>query len=395
MSRPAAGENWDCVQFAFGFLQSKYLFKTRKEYAMALNLKVNLREHSYKIVIGRNILTTLGVELKGLNLSGEALVITHPLLKKLYGKTLEKSLAEQGFGVKFFEVPQGEASKSSKVFIGLLEKIARHSVNKNIFIVAFGGGVIGDLSGFVASVYRRGVAYVQVPTTLLAQIDSAIGGKTAIDLPVGKNLVGTFYQPKLVLSDAVLLGTLDKRQIRNGLSEAVKYGVIADRRLFDYISRNVAKLLNSDAKVLEEIVYQSSRIKAKVVEQDEKETRGLRTVLNFGHTVGHAIEAAGQFSVYQHGEAVALGMRVAAQLSVRLKLLTAKEEAILSGLLSDIGLPEKITGVKFSEILKHMMHDKKFQSGKPRFVLCTGLGSVKVVDGVLLPDIRAAIKTCL
>lgn len=360
---------------------------------MALSLKVNLREHGYKIIIGRHILQNLGVELKSLNLSGQALVITHPLLKKLYGKTLEKSLVAQGFGVKFFEVAEGEESKSTKTFVALLEKIARHDVNKNIFVIALGGGVVGDLSGFVAAVYRRGVPYVQVPTTLLAQIDSAIGGKTAIDLPVGKNLVGAFYQPKLVFSDVELLATLDKRQIRNGLSEAVKYGVIADRRLFDYISRNVAKLLNSDAKVLEEIVYQCSRIKAKVVEQDEKETKGLRMILNFGHTVGHAIEAAGKFRVYQHGEAVALGMRVAGELSVRLKFLTAKEAAILGGVLSDIGLPEKITGVKLPEMLNHMMHDKKFQSGKPRFVLATGLGSVKVVQAVALSDIKAAIKS--
>ncbi len=362
---------------------------------MVLHLKVNLREHSYKIVIGQNILPNLGAELKSLNLSGQALVITHPKLKKLYGKTLEKSLADQGFGVKFFEVAEGEESKSAKTYIGLLEKIARFDVNKNIFMIALGGGVVGDLSGFVASTYRRGVPFVQVPTTLLAQIDSAIGGKTAIDLPVGKNLVGTFYQPRLVFSDVSVLATLDKRQIRNGLSEAVKYGVIADRRLFDYISRNVSKLLNSDAKVLEEIVYHCSRIKAKVVEQDEKETKGLRTILNFGHTVGHAVEAAGKFRIYQHGEAVALGMRVAAQLSVSLNLLTAKEAAILGGALSDIGLPEKITGVKFLEVLKHMAHDKKFKSGKPRFVLATGLGSVKVVDGISLLDIKAAIKSYL
>ncbi len=362
---------------------------------MALNIKVNLREHGYKIIIGQNILSDLGLELKSLNLSGEALVITHPFLKKLYGKVLERSLAAQGFGVKFFEVPEGENSKSAKTYIQLLEKIARHDVNKNIFIIALGGGVVGDLSGFVAATYRRGVPFVQVPTTLLAQIDSAIGGKTAIDLPVGKNLVGAFYQPKLVFSDVALLATLEKRQICNGLSEAVKYGVIADRRLFDYISRNVSKLLNSDAKVLEEIVYQCSRIKAKVVEQDEKETRGLRTILNFGHTVGHAIEAAGKFRIYQHGEAVALGMRVAAELSVRLKFLTAKEESILGSVLNDIGLPEKITGVRLSEILKHMAHDKKFKSGNLRFVLATGLGSVKVVDGISLSDIKFAIKSYL
>lgn len=362
---------------------------------MALQLKVNLRDQGYKIMIGNNILQNIGAELKALNLSGDAIVITHPVLRKLYGKTLEKSLIAQGFGVTFFEVPEGEKSKSAKTYVGLLEKIAKHDVNKNILVVALGGGVVGDLSGFVAATYRRGVPYIQVPTTLLAQIDSAIGGKTAIDLAVGKNLVGAFYQPKLVYSDVGVLSTLDKRQIRNGLAEAVKYGVISDRRLFDYIARNVSLLLNSDPKILTEIVYQCSRIKARVVEQDEKETKGIRTILNFGHTVGHAVEAAGKFKIYHHGESVALGMRVAAELSVRLKYLTAKEAAVLGGVLSDIGLPEKIKGMKLPAILDHMMHDKKFKSGKPRFVLATGLGTVKVVEGIPLSDIKSAIQSYL
>ncbi|MCB9772581.1 MAG: 3-dehydroquinate synthase [Candidatus Omnitrophica bacterium] len=362
---------------------------------MSLSLKVNLRDNSYKIVIGHNILQDLGGELKALNLNGDAIIITHPVLKKYYGKVLEKSLASVGFGVKFFAIAEGEESKSAKVFIKLLEEIAKYDENKSIFIVALGGGVIGDVSGFVAATYRRGIPYVQVPTTLLAQIDSAIGGKTAIDLSVGKNLAGAFYQPILVYSDVAVLATLDKRQIRNGLSEAVKYGVISDRRLFDFIARHVSKLINLDSKVLSEIVYQCSRIKAKVVEQDEKETKSIRTILNFGHTIGHAIEAAGKFRVYQHGEAVALGMRVASELSVRLKYLTAKEAATLGGVLSDIGLPEKISGVKLPEILKHMMHDKKFKAGKPRFVLATGLGTVKVVEGVSIVDIKAAIQSYL
>ena len=359
---------------------------------MSLLVKVNLKENSYRIVIGHNILADLGRELKALNLGSEAVVITHPVLKRLYGKILRKGLNAEGLSVKFFEVAEGERSKSAKTFIDLLEKIARHDIKKDIFIVAFGGGVVGDLAGFVAASYRRGVPYVQVPTTLLAQIDSAIGGKTAIDLPVGKNLVGAFYQPRLVYSDTAVLSTLDKRQIRNGLAEAVKYGVIADRRLFDHISRNIAKLLTSDPKVLAEVVYQCSRIKARVVEQDEKETRGIRTILNFGHTIGHAIEAAGKFTAYHHGEAVALGVRVAAELSVRLGYLPAKEAAGLGGVLTDIGLPEKIRGVKRGEILRHMMHDKKFKAGKTRFVLATGLGSVKVVEGISLADIRSAIQ---
>lgn len=362
---------------------------------MSLVVKVNLKETGYKIVIGQEMWKDLGRELKSLNLGTEAVIVTHPILQKLYGKTLETSLKAAGFDFKFFTVAEGEKSKSTATYVSLLEKVARHHSNKDIFLIALGGGVVGDLTGFVAASYRRGVPYVQIPTTLLAQIDSAIGGKTAIDLPVGKNLVGAIYQPKLVWSDTTVLSSLDKRQIRNGLAEAVKYGVIADRRLFDYISRNVPKLLNSDAKVLAEVVYQCSRIKARVVEQDEKETKGIRTILNFGHTVGHAVEAAGKFKKYHHGESVALGMRVAAELSVKMGYLSSKDAAFLGGVLSEIGLPEKISGIKLPDILAHMMHDKKFKAGKPRFVIATSLGTVKVVEGVAIPAIKSAIQTYL
>jgi len=366
-----------------------------KEKFMSLSVKVNLKESPYKIVIGQDMWKDLGRELKTLNIGTEAVIVTHPILQRLYGKTLEQNLKAAGFDVKVFTVAEGERSKSAKIYISLLEKIARHHVNKDIFLIAFGGGVVGDLTGFVAASYRRGVPYVQIPTTLLAQIDSAIGGKTAIDLAVGKNLVGVIYQPRLVWSDTSVLATLDKRQIRNGLAEAVKYGVITDRRLFDYISRNISKLLTSDARVLAEVVYQCSRIKGRVVEQDEKETKGIRTILNFGHTAGHAIEAAGKFRKYHHGESVALGMRVAAELSVRSGYLSSKEAAILGGVLSEIGLPDKIKGVKLPDILSHMMHDKKFKAGKPRFVLATTLGSVKVVEGIPLPAIKSAIQSCM
>lgn len=356
-------------------------------------VSVSLKQNAYKIVIGRGIFSGLGARLKSLKIGTDAVVVTSPVIRRHHGNALAAGLKKAGFSVRFIEVPAGEQSKSVKVAFPLIEQIARHDSSKGVFIVAFGGGVIGDLAGYVAASYKRGVPYVQVPTTFLAQIDSAIGGKVAIDLPVGKNLIGAFYQPKIVWSDVSVLSTLDKRQMRNGLAEAVKYGVIADKKLFSYIVRNYRRLLGLHPAALEEVVVRCSRIKARVVVADEKETKGIRTILNFGHTVGHALEAAGGYSRYHHGEAVALGMRVAAEISRQKGMLCAAECARLNGLLSDIGLPGKIKGVSLASILRIMRHDKKFQNGQNRFVLAQKIGRVKVVAGVPSSIIEKSIRT--
>ena len=356
-------------------------------------INVALKENRYKILIGHNILSQLGPHLKRLKLGTDALIVTNPGINRRYGKKVSASLIRSGFKVKVFQVPQGEKSKSAKGAFELIERIERYSVMKKVFIVALGGGVVGDLAGYVAAAYRRGIPYAQVPTTFLAQIDSAIGGKVGIDLPIGKNLVGAFYQPKLVYTDLMFLSTLDRRQIRNGLAEALKYGVIADLALFSYIERNYQKLLKGDVNTLLYLVVACSRIKTDVVVRDEKETKGIRSILNFGHTVGHAIEAAGRYKAYQHGEAIALGMRVAAEISHALKLLSRKEVIRLNTLLSDVGLPQVIKGVSVPKILSAMSHDKKFESGKNRFVVATKIGKVKLVSGVPASIIKKAIKT--
>jgi 3-dehydroquinate synthase len=358
-------------------------------------IPLKLRNNGYKIVIGSGILSKAGAMLRSLNLGTDAVIVTSAPIARRYAGVIVRSLKKGGFTAKVFEVPDGEKSKSARCAFELLERIASYDVKRKIFVVALGGGVIGDLTGYVAAVYKRGVPYVQIPTTLLAQIDSAIGGKVAIDLPAGKNLVGAFYQPKLVVSDVELLKSLSRRQIRNGLSEAVKYGVISDRSLFEYLSRNYGKLLNCEPDALEKVVVSCSRIKARIVEKDEKETKGIRTVLNFGHTVGHAIEAAGRYRNYQHGEAVALGMRVAADLSARLGLLNRKSVASINEVLSAIGLPSVIKGVSSAAILKTMEHDKKFQGKKNRFVLATGIGSVKVLEEISPSLIRKALQAHL
>lgn len=358
-------------------------------------VKVSLKENSYTIFIGKNILPQLGGFLRTSVLGEDAVVISNRFILKHHGRKLLSTLRRNGFAPKVIEVADSEKSKSTEVALQVLKKIAAYDIKKKIFIVAFGGGVVGDLAGYIASVYRRGVPYLQVPTSFLAQIDSAIGGKVGIDLPMGKNLVGSFYQPRLVLSDVLLLATLNRRQIQNGLAEVVKYGVIYDNRLFSYVERNYRKLLAVDTSVLMEVVLRCSRIKAAVVADDEKETKGIRTIFNFGHTIGHAIEAAGGYTLYHHGEAVALGMRVAANMAVRMNLLGTEEFLRLQTLLSAIGLPEKIKKLNAKSILKAMAHDKKFSSRRNKFVLPVKIGRVKILEGVPSAVIRQALETYL
>ncbi len=356
----------------------------------SINLK--LEQNEYKIIVDESGYKDLGKSLKKLKLGQDAIVITSSVIRKLQGKKIESILRKEGFKVKVFELPDGEKAKTAKFALKLLEEIASYDVLKKPFIVAFGGGVIGDLAGFVAAVYKRGIPYIQIPTTFLAQIDSSIGGKTAIDLPVGKNLVGSFYQPKIVYSNVKVLKTLDIRQIRNGLAEAIKYGIIYDKKLFKFIANNYQKLLSKNMSALEHVVTRCSQIKAEVVMADEKETKKIRTILNFGHTVGHAIEAAGKYKLYQHGEAVALGMRVAAAISYELKMLSEYDLVQINRLISDVGLPEMIKKVSLKDILSIMQHDKKFVSGQNRFVLAKEIGKVSVVDGISLSVIRKSTK---
>lgn len=360
-----------------------------------IKINVSLKTDPYSIIIGHQTLNSIGACLKKLNIGKDAVIITNPILRKLYGNILSSSLRKNGISVKMLVVPDGERSKSAKVALNLIEEVARFDVLKQVFIIAFGGGVIGDLAGYVAAAYKRGVPYVQVPTSFLAQIDSAIGGKVAIDLPIGKNLVGAFHQPKVVYSDVSLIKTLPKRQIKNGFAEAIKYGIIKDKKLFIQIENEFNQILQADTKTLLSIVDQCSRIKANVVVADEKETKGIRTILNFGHTAGHAIEAAAGFSSYQHGEAIAVGMRIAADISLQLKLISAKKVERINALLTNVGLPEKIQGIKLTEIMRIMKHDKKFQQGKNRFVLLKDIGKVIVVQGIKEEIIKKAVNKFL
>ncbi|RKY31891.1 MAG: 3-dehydroquinate synthase [Candidatus Omnitrophota bacterium] len=356
-------------------------------------IKLNLKKNSYDILVGNNLLKALGATLIKSGIGKNAYIITNAFLKKKYGNKLAFSLLNAGLSIKFKLVPDSEKSKSIQQAYSIIRELAKYDKKKRIFIIAFGGGVIGDLSGFVASIYKRGLPYVQVPSTLLAQVDSAIGGKTAVDLNEGKNLVGAFYQPKLVFSDVSLLKTLNPRQIKSGLAEVVKYGMIKDRGLFLYIEKNYKKILSLKEKKLEFIVAACSKIKAEVVRRDEREEKGIRTILNFGHSIGHAIEAASGYKGYNHGEAVAIGMLVACDISKSLGMVNEKVCLRLEKLIKQLGLPTAIKGIKIKKLFTAFYRDKKFIGAKNRLVLLKNIGKTKIVSGVPLKVIKKAVAS--
>ncbi len=355
-------------------------------------IKVKLGKRSYDILIGENTLKNAGKLIKKLNIGTDAYIITNATINKLYGASLQKTLASAGINSKIKLIPDSEKSKSLELAYALIKDISLFAAKKKAFVIAFGGGVVGDLSGFVASIYKRGIAYVQIPTTLLAQVDSSIGGKTGVDLSAGKNLVGAFYQPRLVLADTGVLKSLKSEQLSSGLAEVIKYGLISDQKLFAFLENKSRDILAKKQPALEFIVAASAGIKAKVVSADEKEEKGLRITLNFGHTIGHAIETAGNYSKYSHGQAVALGMLAAAHISRSLGLIDEHLIKKIEAVTLKLHLPVKIKGLKLDRIIKAHYLDKKFVGTKNRFVLLQRIGKTKVVENIPLKTITCAIK---
>jgi len=345
-------------------------------------VKVRLGNNSYLIHIGSGILAHTGQRLKENRLTGSLVIITNPVVQRLYGDTLEHNLTNEGFTVTILQVPDGEEQKSLEVAGRLYNQLTGSLAERTTPILALGGGVIGDLAGFVAATYLRGVPLVQIPTTLLAQVDSSIGGKVAVDHGQLKNRIGAFYQPRLVIADIATLKTLDAKILVDGLAEVIKYGVIQDRGLLTYIEDNLDKIKSRDDGALEEIVFRSAKIKAEIVEKDEKDS-GLRTILNYGHTVGHAVESASEFKV-GHGTAVAIGMLAAAKIANRMGMLDKNELLGLNRLIQRAGLPTKMPDLKVEEIVQAITHDKKILRGKVRFILPKSLGSVFITDEVSL-----------
>lgn len=355
-------------------------------------ITLGLKERSYKIIVGTKLIAALGAHLKRLAIGEEAFIITNSLIKRTLGRKLEAALRSQGFSFSYSLVADTEKSKSLETAYSVIRAIARCSKKKKIFVIAFGGGVIGDLAGFISSVYRRSIPYVNIPTTLLAQVDSSIGGKTGVDLPEAKNLVGSFYQPKAVFSDIDVLATLPKRQLISGLAEVIKYAIIKDPALFSYLEKHLNRILHADKKSLEYIVCRCAAIKAKIVSLDEREEKGIRTILNFGHTIGHAIEAAAGYKGYNHGEAIALGMLVASEISQELHLISQEKTDAIKKLIAHAGLPTSIRRLSLEAVIKAHYHDKKFSGKKNKFVLICDIGKTKIVENIPLSVIKGCLK---
>jgi len=353
-------------------------------------LKLKVIGAECRVLIGAGLIGRLG-ELLPRTLSKRGAIVIDGHLKGR-APAIVGSLAEAGLVVIPFVIPPGERSKSLSNLEKLLRGFARERMERTSPVIALGGGMVGDLAGFAAATFLRGVPLYQVPTTLLAQVDAAIGGKNAVNLPEGKNLVGTFFQPRLVVIDPEALATLPERDFIGGLAEVVKYGVILDADLFAFVEKNLDAIRKRSVAVLEEVIARSVALKIGVVEKDEKEG-GLRAILNYGHTIGHAIEAVEDFSRVHHGEAVSIGMEAAAFIALRMGIAPLETLAAQNKLLRACGLPTRMEGLPRRELIKAMQVDKKVRDGRPRFVLPERIGKVRY--GVEVPDdlVDAALKT--
>lgn len=360
------------------------------------SINVTGLRHAYRILVGKNLAARTGEFMKRLRLGGKVCVVTQRPVARYHLKRVIDSLCRAGFRSEVYLIPDSETAKSEKVLFGFFRYLLRLGFERGDSILALGGGVTGDLAGFAASIYMRGIAFVNLGTTLLAQVDSAIGGKTGINLAEGKNLVGSFYPPRLVLSDLEFLRTLPARQFKASLAEVVKYGMIRDPGLFERLENRVGEILAMSPGILEDMVTTSSRIKAGAVSRDEFETKGERVILNYGHTFGHAFEQLTGYGRLLHGEAVSLGMTVAARLAGLLGWIPGLVEVRQRRLLEQFGLPVSLKPFRLraEAVIRSMAKDKKKSSGKIRFVLPRAVGRVSVCDTVQTDVLRASLRQC-
>ncbi len=355
-------------------------------------ITVGLKDRSYDIFIRPGLINSISDYLEKFNVSRRLLLVSNPTVYGLYGDALVKCLFNAGFEVVVGEVPDGEEYKALSQAERLYDLAFSKELDRRSPVLALGGGVIGDLAGFVAATYLRGVPFVQIPTTLLAQVDSSVGGKVAVNHPAGKNIIGAFYQPVAVFADLNTLLTLDPREVRSGLAEVIKYGVIADDGFFYWLEDNIERVLSLEPSAMEYVVEKSCRIKAEVVQSDETE-QGLRAILNFGHTVGHAVEALTEYKTYRHGEAVSIGMVLAARLAANIGMLEYTAAVRTEKLLAKAGLPVELPSFLDRErIIDLLRRDKKVISGSLTFVLPTGIGRVEIIRDVAVKDIAGALS---
>jgi 3-dehydroquinate synthase len=361
---------------------------------MAKIISVNLKERAYKIHIEPGIIKKASVLssefIKGKNI----FILTDDNVNKLYGENILKSLSKQSSKSTLYSIPPGEGSKTLATMETLYHEVLKAGLDRKSVIIALGGGVVGDIAGFLAASYMRGIDFIQIPTSLLAMVDSSVGGKTGIDLPEGKNLIGAFWQPKVVLIDPEVLSTLPKRELHCGLAEVVKYGMIFDENFFLFLENNIQNLKTLDYSVYTEVISQCCNLKADVVCKDEREESGLRALLNYGHTFGHAIETVTGYETLNHGEGVAIGMCMAASLSVADNRLDDVAELRQEALLRNLSLPCSIAKVKPKDIYEAMYKDKKTLNGKLRFVLPETIGDTIITEIPEKKLIMTAIGNC-
>ena len=364
-------------------------------------LRINLKENSYDIIIEHGLLSELGALISKKFGKPKTFIVTDSNIAVHWLKQTIESLSAQGMSPKVLEVPVGESTKSFINLEKIIDQLLESKVDRDSVLIALGGGVIGDLAGFAGAVTLRGIKVIQVPTTLLSQVDSSVGGKTGVNVRQGKNLVGSFHQPSLVAIDTQVLQTLPSRQLFAGYAEVLKYGLIKDRSFFDWLELNGKKVLEGDKLAQQFAIFTSCRIKAEIVEADEKE-KNLRAILNFGHTFGHALEAeAGYDGNLLHGEAVSIGMVLAIELSKSLGYLSGQDAGRAVEYIRSIGLPTNINSIEGSTswhpdgIIQHMQHDKKVSNGQLRFVLIKGIGEAYLTADVERNDIYRVIEKSL
>jgi 3-dehydroquinate synthase len=352
-----------------------------------LRIDVATPSRPYAITIEDDAITRLDAALDAVRAPARRFIVSSPLVWRLHGARVARSVA----GAEPILVPDGERHKQLPTVARIYDALVKANADRASTLVTFGGGVIGDMAGFAAATYLRGIALVHVPTTLLAQVDAAIGGKVGVNHPQGKNLIGAFYQPHAVVVDPTVLGTLPRREFRAGLYEVIKYGMTSSAELFHRVTRDRTAIFAREPNALTPVIAESCRIKATVVAADERES-GLRRILNFGHTAGHAIEAVTKYRRYRHGEAVAYGMLVAAELSAARGALADRDKKALADLIAGLGPLPPIADVSTAQILEAARHDKKVVSGRLHFVLVTAIGATAIVDDVTERELRDALR---
>ena len=355
-------------------------------------VEVKLVERSYPVLLGEDILPVCVAGLKEFCPEEEVFVVSDATVYRLYGDYLETLLKEEGYQPLKYLLEPGESAKTWHNAEKILDRMLAGNLGRQVPLLALGGGVVGDLAGFVAALYRRGVPFVQIPTTLLAQVDSSVGGKVAVNHPRGKNMLGTFYQPRAVWADLRTLQTLDEREWRAGLAEVLKYALLWEEKFFAYLEKHAAEIFErKNPAVLSFVIEQCVRIKAEIVRRDERD-EGLRNILNLGHTIGHALEKATLFQQYRHGEAVAIGLLAAAKIALELGLFSASSLERLERLMRVWGLPMTLPASTFGAVLEYIKLDKKVMRKEVHFILPVALGKVLVKKGIAEELIARVLK---